>query len=174
VAIDLSPELREKMREVQAAIRQSRARLNLVDPSIIHITIKFLGEIEATRVGPVSEALRNIRVEPFDLAITGVSTNNTRNPRVVWGTVGDRGQCRHLFEQVDTALAAIGFPREVRGFTPHATIARVKEFDQSLMQSVRPYQSKTLGECHISGFSLKQSTLTPSGPVYGNIMEVTW
>ncbi len=174
MAIDLSPEIREKMREVQEAIRQSRARLNLVDPSIIHITIKFLGEIEATKVGPVSEALRKIRDEPFDLAITGVSTNNTRNPRVVWGTVGDRGQCRHLFEQVETALAAIGFPREERGFTPHATIARVKEFDPSLMQSVRPYLSKTLGECHISGFSLKKSTLTPSGPVYENITEVTW
>jgi 2'-5' RNA ligase len=85
VAIDLSPEIREKMHEVQAAIRQSRARLNLVDPSIIHITIKFLGEIEATKMGPVSEVLSKIRDEPFDLAITGVSTNNTRNPRV-----GDR------------------------------------------------------------------------------------
>ncbi|MEI7434123.1 MAG: RNA 2',3'-cyclic phosphodiesterase [Methanomicrobiales archaeon] len=174
VAIDLSPELREKMRELQVAIRQSRARLNLVDPSIIHITIKFLGEIEATRVGPVSEALRGIRFSPFDLTITGLSTNNTRNPRVVWGTVGDRGQCRLLFEQVETALAALKFPREERGFTPHATIARVKEYDPSLMQSISPYLSEKLGECHISGFSLKKSTLMPAGPVYENIMEVTW
>jgi 2'-5' RNA ligase len=162
------------MREVQEAIRQSRARLNLVDPSIIHITIKFLGEIEVTKVGPVSEALREIRLEPFDLSITGISTNSNRNPRVVWGTVGDRGECRHLFEQVETALVAVGFPREQRGFTPHATLARVKEFDPSLMQSVRPYLSETLGQCHISGFCLKKSTLTQTGPVYENITEVTW
>jgi RNA 2',3'-cyclic 3'-phosphodiesterase len=174
VAIDLSPEIREQMRDVQDAIRQSRARLNLVDPSIIHITIKFLGEIQTTRVGPVIEALGEIRREPFNLSITGISTNNNRNPRVVWGTVGDRGECARLFEQVETALAAIGFPREQRGFTPHATIARVKEFDPSLMQAVRPYSSKALGECRISGFSLKKSTLTPAGPVYDALSEVTW
>lgn len=174
MAIDLSPGIQEKIREVQEVIRQSRARLTLVDPSLIHITIKFLGEIETSRVESVCNALREIRLPPFDLSITGISTNNNRNPRVVWGTVGDRGECRGLFEQVDTALAAIRFPREQRGFTPHATIARIKEFDPSLMQSVRPYISKTLGECHVSGFSLKKSTLTSTGPLYDNIMEVTW
>ncbi len=174
VAIDLSPKVREKMGEVQYAIRQSRARLNLVDPSIIHITIKFLGEIDATRVGPVSEALREIRFSPFDLFISGISTNNDRNPRVVWGTIGDRGECMRLFEQVETALMAIGFPREVRGFTPHATIARVKESDPSLMQAIRPYRSENLGECHISGFTLKKSTLTPTGPIYNTMAEVVW
>jgi len=174
VAIDLSPKVQEKMREIQEAIRRTRARLNLVDPSIIHITIKFLGEIEATRVVPVSEALRGIRFSPFDLYISGISTNNDRNPRVVWGTVGDRGECMRLFEQVETALMAIGFPREVRGFTPHATIARVKEPDPSLMQAIHPYRSENLGECHISGFTLKKSTLTPTGPVYDTITEVVW
>ena len=174
MAIDLSPEIREKMREVQEAIRKSGARITLVDPAIIHITIKFLGEIEATRAGEVSGALREIILEPFDLSITGISTNNNRNPRVVWGTVGDRGGCGLLFERVETALKAIGVPREQRGFTPHATIARVKEYHPSLMQSIRPYLSETLGECHISGFILKKSTLAPTGPVYDTIMEVVW
>jgi len=174
VAIDLSPEIREKMREVQEAIRKSGARITLVDPAIIHITIKFLGEIEATRAGEVSGALREIILDSFDLSITGISTNNNRNPRVVWGTVGDRGGCGLLFERVETALTAIGIPREQRGFTPHATIARVKEYHPSLMQAIRPYLSETLGECHISGFSLKKSTLAPTGPVYDTIMEVVW
>ncbi len=174
MAIDLPPDIREKMREVQDVIRQSRARLNLVDPSLIHITLKFLGEVEATRVDQVSEALIDIRCEPFDITITGISTNNPKNPRVVWGLVEDRGGCRSLFEQVETALAVTGFPREQRGFTPHATIARIKESDPSLMQAVRPYISKTLGECRISGFTLKRSTLTPNGPFYDTMMEVVW
>lgn len=162
------------MKEVQESIRQSRAKLTLVDHSIIHITIKFLGEVEAARLGPVCDALKNIRLTPFDLEITGITTNSNRNPRVVWGTIGDRGECRQLFEQVERALGQIGFPPEQRGFTPHATIARVKTFDPSLLHSIRPYISKTLGECHIQGFSLKKSTLTQAGPVYANIMEVTW
>jgi len=174
VAIDLSPEIREKLRVVQEAFRQSRARLTLVDPSIIHITLKFLGEIDTAQVGLVGKALQEIRLEPFDLTITGVSTNSTRNPRVIWGTVGDRGECRLLFEQVETALAALRFPREQRGFTPHATIARIKVFDPSLNQVIRPYHSESFGTCRVSGFKLKKSTLTPSGPVYENIMEVTW
>ena len=174
MAIDLSSDIQEKMHEVQEALRQSRARLTLVDPSIIHITIKFLGEIEETRVGAVGDALKGIRLEPFDLLISGISTNNNRNPRVVWGTVVDGGGCRKLFDEVETALAAVRVPREQRGFTPHATLARVKTFDPTLIQAIRSYISGTLGECRIGGFTLKKSTLTPAGPVYDNIMEVTW
>lgn len=174
MAVDLSSDIQEKMREVQEVLRQSRARLTLVDPSIIHITIKFLGEIEVTRVGTVSDALKGIRLEPFDLTISGISTNSNRNPRVVWGTVVDGGGCRKLFDQVETALDAVRVPREQRGFTPHATLARVKMFDPTLIQAIRPYISGTLGECRIGGFALKKSTLTPAGPVYENIMEVTW
>ncbi len=174
VAIDLSPEIREQLREVEEAIRKSRARLNLVDPSIIHITVKFLGEIQPGRVGLITEALKEIKLEPFNISITGISTNNNRNPRIVWGTVEDRGECNLLFGRVETALAALGFPREQRGFTPHATVARVKEFDPSLMQAIRPYSSKILGESRIPGFSLKKSTLTPAGPVYETLSEVLW
>jgi RNA 2',3'-cyclic 3'-phosphodiesterase len=145
-----------------------------VDPSIIHITVKFLGEIGESQVTQVREALENIRLEPFTIRLTGISLNNTRNPRVVWGTVLDQGECSNLFSQVEAALAPIGFPREQRGFTPHATVARVKGFDPSLIQSVRPFISKPLGECRVNGFALKKSTLTPKGPLYENIMEVTW
>ena len=174
VAIDLSPPIKEDMREAQAAVKATRAKVTLVDPSLIHITLKFLGEVPESRVAEVCGALREIKMDPFTISVNGISVNNSRNPRVVWGVIGDRGECGSLFTRIESALSAIGFPRETRPFTPHATIARIKVPDPGLLPAIRPFGTKTFGECRINGFSLKKSTLTPQGPVYENVLEVTW
>jgi RNA 2',3'-cyclic 3'-phosphodiesterase len=174
VAVDLPGEIREEIRKIQQDLRQCRARLTLVDPGIIHITVKFLGEVDERDLEPVSRALKEIQIDPFSIDVTGIGVNNPRRPRVVWAHILDRGESAVLNEWVESALGPLGFPREDRVYTPHATIARVKEPDPSLMEAIRPHSHHPFGTCSISGFSLKKSTLTPKGPVYETIMEVVW
>jgi RNA 2',3'-cyclic 3'-phosphodiesterase len=174
VAIDLSPEIRGEIGKVQAELRQCRAKLTLVDPGIVHITIKFLGEVDEQRLAFVSRALQEVHLPPFTIDIAGIGVNNPRRPRVIWAQVCETGQCKTLNERVESALEPLGFAREERPFTAHATIARVREYDQSLEQAIRPHASRQFGQCRISGFSLKKSTLTPKGPVYETIEEVAW
>ncbi|MFA7304899.1 MAG: 2'-5' RNA ligase family protein, partial [Methanoregula sp.] len=59
-------------------------------------------------------------------------------------------------------------------FTPHATLARVKDFDPSLFEQIDLLKGRTYGTCTVSGLKLKKSTLTPRGPVYEDLLEVAW
>ena len=132
IAIDLSPEVREEIGKIQADLRQCRAKLTLVNPEIIHITVKFLGEVDEKDIAVIARVLDEIHLEPFTIAVTGVGVNNPRSPRVIWADIAPAEACRTLNERVEAALAPLGFRRERRPYTPHATIARVSEHDRSL------------------------------------------
>jgi 2'-5' RNA ligase len=92
----------------------------------------------------------------------------------VWGTIQDTGESERLFVLIEDALAPLGFARETRRFTPHATIARVKSFDPSLFTALGTLNTASYGSCRISGLKLKKSTLLPQGPVYEDLLEVKW
>ena len=126
VAIDLPEEIRERVRKSQAILAQSGGRLALVDPANLHVTLKFLGEVEPGKIGAIIEALRAVRAAPFELTVRCAACNSPRRPRVVWCDITDAGESAALARQVDDLLEPLGFPRERRPFRPHATLARVK------------------------------------------------
>jgi len=172
IAIDLTPEVRERMRGPQGILAGCQARLTVVKPASIHITLKFLGEIDEKTLGRVREALSAIRFEPFEISVGGVKGNPPSAPRVIWSEARDEGGCGRLFALVEEALSPLGIPRERRGYTPHATLARVKRFDPSLLPALKDLAAEEFGSCPVRCIKLKKSTLTPSGPVYEDIMEV--
>ena len=172
IAIDLTPEVRERMRGPQEALAGCRARLSLVKPPAIHITLKFLGEIDEETLGKVKAALSALRFEPFEVSLAGVKGNPPPSPRVIWCEVRDTGGCRRLFQLVEEALAPLGIPREKRPYTPHATLARVKRFDLSLLPILKGLAPEEFGSCPVRSIKLKKSTLTPAGPIYEDLLEV--
>jgi 2'-5' RNA ligase len=172
IAIDLAPEVRERMRGPQEVLAGGRARLTVVKPPAIHITLKFLGEIDDKTLGRVREALAALRFGPFELSVGGVKGNPPSSPRVIWAEVRDGGGCAGLFSLVEDALAPLGIPRERRAYTPHATLARVKRFDPSLLPTLKSLASEEFGSCPVRSIKLKKSTLTPEGPVYEDLQEV--
>jgi 2'-5' RNA ligase len=174
VALGLSSEIKDSLRKAQESLRRCRARLTMVDPEIIHITVKFLGEVDEKKISLVKEALLTIRFVPFVVTAGPVTVNNPHSPRTVWSVIEDNGQCSRLSLLVDNTLAPLGFARESRRFTPHATVARVKSFDPSLFPTLDQLKDSIYGSCTISGIKLKKSTLTPAGPVYNDLLEVVW
>jgi len=172
IALDLSPEIREEIGKIQADLRQCRAKLTLVNPDIIHITMKFLGEVDEKDIPAIIRALEDVRSEPFAIEVSGVGVNNPRSPRVVWARIDPVEACKALNDRIETALEPLGFAREKRPYTPHATIARVRQHDRSLDTAIRPHSERLFGRCTIDRFSLKKSVLTPKGPVYESIAEV--
>ncbi|HTY15507.1 MAG TPA: RNA 2',3'-cyclic phosphodiesterase [Methanoregulaceae archaeon] len=174
IALDLSPSVREEIGKIQVDLRQCRAKLTLVNPEIIHITIKFLGEVDEKDIPGIIRALENVRPDPFTITVSGVGVNNPRSPRVVWARIDPVEACRALNDRIEAALEPLGFTRENRPYTPHATIARVRQHDRSLEAAIRPHVERPFGQCLIDRFSLKKSVLTPKGPVYETIKEVAW
>lgn len=160
------------MRGPQEILAGCRARLTVVRPDAIHITLKFLGEIDEKTLGRVREALSTIRFDPFEISVGGVKGNPPSSPRVIWSGVRDAGECGRLFALVEEALLPLGVPKEKRAYTPHATLARVKRFDSSLLPPLKSLAPEEFGSCPVRCIKLKKSILTPAGPIYEDIMEV--
>lgn len=168
VAVDLPEEIKREIPAIQRNIEMDG--LKLVDPELVHITLKFLGEVPQGRIGDIIDALARVRFAPFQARIRGVGAFPGRSIRVVW--LGATGPFEELARAVDSALEPFGFERDKR-FSAHATLARVKDPSLSRLLSGRisGMSDIDLGEFTVSRFVLKKSTLTPRGPVYEDIAE---
>ncbi|MBR5450224.1 MAG: RNA 2',3'-cyclic phosphodiesterase, partial [Methanocorpusculum sp.] len=86
--------------------------------------------------------------------------------------VHDSGATAALSADVESRMAKLGFAREEKPFSPHITIARVKEYSPALLPKINGIKERNFGECEISAILLKKSVLTPSGPIYSTIHRV--
>lgn len=174
LALELTKEIRDRLKVAQDTLRTSLARMTFVAPENIHITVKFLGEVDDRLLPRVFEAVKQISVAPFPVTVGNVTLNNPKRPFTVWCSIDDAGKCSEVFRIADERLAPLGFARETRRFTPHATLARIREPDPSLFPVIGTFKGKDYGECIVRGIRLKKSTLTPQGPVYEDMLEVEW
>jgi len=172
VALELPGEIRERLAEAREELRACRARLTFVDPALIHITAKFLGEVEEGRIPALKEALGQVKFAPFPVTARAITVNNPRRPHTVWCAMEDGGKGAELLCRIEDALCPLGFAREERRFTPHATVARVRAPDPSLFAALDRLRCREYGGCTIAGMKLKKSTLTPRGPIYEDLLEV--
>jgi len=169
VAVDLPTAMRDQIAAMQNEI--DVIGVKLVDPNLIHLTLKFLGDVPLNKVDVVEEALQKIEVPAFSAQVKGIGVFPGRSIRVIW--IGALGQFAELHQQVDDALSPLGFERDNRKFSAHATIARVKrpnsEINQILASRLLPMKKVDLGDFLVDRFLLKKSTLTPQGPIYDDI-----
>jgi 2'-5' RNA ligase len=145
-----------------------------VERENIHITVKFLGEVDDKLIPEIKAALTSIPFRSFPINTGVITINNPHRPFTVWCTIEDGGHGAQFLNLVENSLSSLGFAREKRKFGPHATVARVRRFDPSLFETIKLLDSKSYGNCAIPGMKLKKSTLTPQGPVYEDLLEVIW
>jgi 2'-5' RNA ligase len=174
IALELSNDIKDQLTSAQQTLRGCKARFTFVDPEIIHITVKFLGEVDDKKLRNVMDALTSISFSPFSITAGKVTVNNKKRPHTVWCTIDDAGNGERLFVHIEDALAPLGFARETRRFTAHATIARVKSMDPSLFSALGILDGNSYGSCRVSSMKLKKSTLMLKGPVYEDLLEVKW
>jgi 2'-5' RNA ligase len=174
IALELSDDIKDRLTSAQQTLLGCKAHLTFVDPKIIHITVKFLGEVDDKKLKNVKDALTLIPFSPFSITAGKITVNNKKNPHTVWCTIDDAGEGWRLSVLIEDALALHGFARETRRFTAHATIARVKSMDPSLFSALGILDGNSFGSCRINGMKLKKSTLMSKGPVYEDLLEVKW
>lgn len=177
VAVEVPGSIRKGLATLQARLRGSGADVKWVRPESVHLTLKFLGEIEGGAVADIREALREVihRHEPFSVRVGGVGCFPRLNqPRVVWvGLSGDDGRLISLQREVESAMEALGFQREERGFRPHLTLGRVRspKARERLVGLVQALQEADVGEFQVRSVVLFQSELHPSGARYTPLWE---
>ncbi len=178
VAIELSQDLKEQLKGLAARVRSLHLDGRIPRPEFIHLTLKFLGEVDRDQITSIQEALRESvrQFEPFELQVGGLGTfPDLRRPRVLWIGV-EECQCLWKFKQaLETKLEALGFPRDNRSFRPHLTLMRLKsaptpELLAGFLRSEA--QNGRLGVLGVTEVQLYQSVLKPQGAEYHKLVTV--
>jgi 2'-5' RNA ligase len=172
-AIDISDEARNAVAEYMEELGSGVAnfRTGWEKPEKLHLTLKFFGAVDDARIPQIGTVLDEISAAhmPFvaELAETGVFPNS-RKPRVLWlGIQNDSGKIAKIGNEIETAASRLGFTSEKRPFSPHLTIARIRE----------PEKGKRLAEAHLQGrfgpiqfpvneLVLYESVLRSTGSIY--------
>ena len=177
VAIPLSKAAVHALRRVQGKLGQGPGgqACRWVRPENIHLTLKFLGDIPVSDAPRISVAVQEACAvhAPFDIILSRLGCfPNPQHPRVLWvGIEGDAKALSQLQRSVEHALSALGYPSESRPFSPHLTIARIKNGARradiaALGQTVGTSSLGEIGRVTVENALLMRSDIRPSGPIY--------
>jgi 2'-5' RNA ligase len=172
IAVDLPESLKETIEDVESGFELQGVKL--VEPELLHVTIKFLGEVDASAVSSICKALSQIRCKPFEATIEGIGTFPKPDYiKIIW--LGVTGNFEVLHQKVEDALASFGFKPD-NNFVAHITLARIKKIDRRrrdrLKESLSSVANIRIGSFTVDMLKLKKSTLTPQGPLYETLCEI--
>ncbi|MBI4307648.1 MAG: RNA 2',3'-cyclic phosphodiesterase [Chloroflexi bacterium] len=185
IAIEIPQNVLDYLRRIQDAVRAGRfSSVTWVRPEGIHLTLKFLGNISQGQVPQVVAAMETSArgQTPFRLEVHGLGAFPSMDrARVLWvGVQGNAQAVASIQAKLEATLAALGFPREDRPFSPHLTLGRVRPASGG-----PPAERKRLGSVvaaaplekgivfDVASLSLMQSTLTSTGAIYTRLAEVS-
>jgi 2'-5' RNA ligase len=149
--------------------------LRFTDPAGAHVTLKFLGETDESRLSAVREAVGSAvaesGVDPFEARLGGLGAFPSEDYiTVVWVGVDDDGSMATLHDHLEANTTELGFDSEDHDFTPHVTIARMDHAGgKAAVQSVLRTRDPTVGTTTVSEVRLTESMLTDDGPVYETV-----
>ncbi len=177
IAVELPDSVRQEVASLQADFKSSGADVKWVDPENLHLTLKFLGDIEESQTAALKEALgAGIGgLTPLDIHLEGIGAfPKTTFPRVIWvGVNQGEKQLVELGEKAEQACVGLGFPREERPFSAHLTIGRVRSKDRlaPLIKKLQVAEFRATAPAPVTKIILFQSTLSPKGPIYTPLAE---
>ena len=178
LAVDVPEgEAKKKIEKFQKALAQTGADLKLVGLENIHITLRFLGDTPRALVEQLKGELNKIEFPPFQVVFSSVGVFPDQNRiNVVWVGI-DEGNVGliELSGKINRVLTRFNIPPDRRGFSPHLTVARVRTSRnrEALLKTVKAFVDSEFSFFEADSFSLKQSTLTPAGPIYKDLQIVT-
>jgi len=173
VGLDLPGDVVANLEKLLDLLRPS-ARIQWSPPANLHVTTKFIGEWPEERIRELQSALSSIpprqaiAVRIHELGFFP----NARSPRVFWCGIDAPGLAE-LAADTDRATSALGIPAEARAFSPHLTLARIKERLnlEPLRNAIAKLPSLDFGSFECPAFFLYRSQLRPGGSVYTKLAE---
>jgi len=178
LAVELPKAIQKKIEEIQGDLKSSRADVRWVSPEKIHLTLKFFGNIEESKVEPIVKSIEAPiqNTTPFLLSARGIGAfPNLKNPRVIWmGLTNGKENIISLQQRLEVLFEQMGFQAEDRSFHPHLTLGRVKSSrgKEELVRRMEKYKEEEFGDFQVEGVIFFKSDLRPSGPIYTPLREL--
>jgi RNA 2',3'-cyclic 3'-phosphodiesterase len=167
IALDLPLQVKDVLSDIVCRISSQRDDLRCVKPANLHLTLRFLGDVDVDRLPGIGEAIRGVgrRCHPIKCALGPIGAfPKLTHARVLWvGLSGDLSGLNELHRAVETGVSGVGFAPERRPFKPHLTLARARREPVSLSDSTEPGPEASFCLTHLS---LYQSDLCPGGARY--------
>ncbi len=179
IAIELPDELKQLLARLQAQLRAGKpAPVKWADPYGIHLTLKFLGNIDTGKISEITSVMKETArgTSPFRLEVREPGAfPNLRRVQVIWVGLGGEVDSLGEFQQrLESNLVPLGFPPESRAFKPHLTLARVRdrasaEERSGLGQLIAGTGLGTNYVFRVDTINLMKSQLTREGAIYSRI-----
>lgn len=173
VAVKLDPELSRKVGEIIEAFQAVPSDVKWVEPQNLHLTLKFLGDVDATEIHRVCEMVAKAAAETpaFEFEVRGAGAfPSVSRPRTFWLGAGEgEREMVDLAKFLEKKLQKLGFAREGRKFQPHLTIGRLRRGGRTggeWSDLLRRYADVEVGRMAVAEVTVFSSTLTPAGPIY--------
>jgi 2'-5' RNA ligase len=171
VALLLPERVRAGLAAVSEELRGQTRGLSWVSPDNLHLTLRFLGEIDPVMLERARDAVAAAAatVAPFTVTLGGLGGFPAgRAPRVLWASVATGGErVEALFAELEAALVARGVPGETRAFHPHVTLARARD-PRGAKELLKVLGAgPAFGEVRVEALHLMRSELSPRGARYG-------
>ena len=170
----LPEEIRQRLAAAIDGLRAHATDVAWVAESNLHITLKFLGQVDEPRVAALADALRRALgdLPAFDVGVRGLGAfPSPTRPRVLWAGLEDAaGALTKVARRVDACCGDLGFPRESREFAAHVTLGRVREprGRQPALAGVLA-RGADFGRLRVQRVSLMRSELSPRGARYSEL-----
>jgi 2'-5' RNA ligase len=174
IAIEIPPEVKSALAAFQSELRRIGANIGWSNPESIHLTLKFLGEVEEKLIVEIEKVCVDLAAEfqPFDLGLNGVGVfPNARKPRVLWaGLSGQLETTAKMHRLLNDRLTPLGFEREEKDFNPHLTVGRIKSDKKirELLAAANAYPLPPLA-FDVREILLMKSELLPTGARYTSL-----
>ena len=181
IAIDLSPEIHQRLKEVLDNYREQLIKIPIrwVVVTNIHLTLKFLGDVSLSNLNLLTDMIQAevSSYHQFEISVGGSGAYpNNRQPRVIWVGVEAPQELVAILNGIENATARLGYAREERAFSPHLTLGRVSRNATShdvkaISQTLDQTRVGFLGATCVEKIHLYRSDLRPTGAVYTQIFS---
>ncbi len=179
IAIKISQEIQEKLVGIQEKLKQADAQVSWIKPDNIHLTLKFLGDIEEAQIPAILDTMaasaKTVSPFPIQIGYAGAFPNMSF-PRVIWiGVTDDEdGSLKTLEADLSPRLEALGFQGESGRFQPHLTLGRVRsqKNKSTLFRAIEGIVNIWVGVCSVDALYLIRSELKSTGSEYIEIGKV--
>lgn len=175
LAIDLDDDLKPKIHKIIKEFKQIDADIKYVDLQNLHFTLKFFGDIDTDGIDLISSKIENVikDFDSFNIKIKGCGAfPNTNRIKVIWVGLDEDEILKNLHDRLDKEFNSIGFDLDKK-FSSHLTIGRMKSAKgkADVKKTIETNKTVDIGTMEVNTIILKKSTLTPSGPIYEDLIE---
>ncbi|HUT81473.1 MAG TPA: RNA 2',3'-cyclic phosphodiesterase [Candidatus Bathyarchaeia archaeon] len=169
-------ELINQIIKVQKELDLPDTAIKFVAPENLHLTMKFLGDINENIIPELQKAAEKISFKTFDLEISGMGCLPSYSyiNAIYIGITKGFDELKEVAQKIDSLSSKFNFKKEDRPFKAHLTIGRLKKTGNKnlLVEKIKALEKKDFGTIKIDKFVLKKSDLTPTGPIYTTLFEV--